>query len=202
MISKDQLTRVSLIHRVQQEKRDEHCWEDFVESYKNYISSIIYFFKLNPSIQEDLLQEALLQIYKDLPKFEYRPEQCKFRTWLSLVTRNVIKTYLKSKANKNNSKNIEFDEDLHALDKITEPEIDKISEREWKVFIMEKALKNLKERTSAKIMTALDASFNGKNDQDIADQLNTTPASVRVYRQRGLNALKKEIHRLNLELEC
>ena len=201
MIEKNHLTRISLIQRIQQDQKDEHCWEDFVESYESYISSIIYFFKLNPSIHDDLLQDVLLQIYKSLPKFEYRPGECKFRTWLSLVTRSVIKTYLKSKANQTTKKNVEYDEALASLERVTEPEIEERSEKEWQVFIIEKALKNISKDTSAKIMVALEAHLNEKPDSEVAEDLKTTAASVRVYRQRGLNALKKEVHRLTAELD-
>lgn len=195
-------TRFTLIQRIQQEERDEHCWEDFVDCYQAYIFVIIKNFGLETTLCQDILQNVLIQLWKDLPKFEYRPTQCRFRTWLSIVTCNVVKTYLKSKAGRNDKQNVEYEEAYHAVDKISESEIESISEAEWKVFITEKAMENLKPVISEKIMTVLQGTFDGKSSDELAEKLNTTQATIRVYRRRGKNALKKEILRLNAEMDA
>ncbi|EDM27309.1 probable ECF sigma factor [Lentisphaera araneosa HTCC2155] len=199
---KDQYkTRFTLIQRIQTESRDDKTWEDFVASYENYIYVIIRSFKLSPALCQDLLQNVLLQLWKDLPKFEYRPNKCRFRTWLSVVTKNVVRTYLKSKAGRNEKQNIEYSSALHSVDNISDAEIEQIADKEWKIFILEKALDNLKSSISEKIMIALQDSFDNIPTRTTAEKLSTTEASVRVYRQRGTNALKKEVLRLNTELD-
>ena len=199
---KDQYkTRFTLIQRIQTKDRDDATWEDFVDSYENYIYVIIKNFKLNPSLCQDLLQNVLLQLWKDLPKFEYRPNKCRFRTWLSVVTKNVVRTYLKSKAGRNKKQNIEYSSALHSVDNISDSEIEEIAEKEWKVFILEKALDNLRSSISERIMIVLQDSFNNTPTKTTAEKLGTKEASIRVYRQRGTNALKKEVLRLNTELD-
>ena len=139
---------------------------------------------------------------KSLPKFEYRPKECRFRTWLSLVTCSVVKNHFKSKAARNKQQEIEeYEEALHALDKISEPEVEAIAESEWKIFIAEKALENIRPQLPEKQKVVFEASLRGQSDADVARQLDTTEASVRVYRQRARNALMKEILRLNKELD-
>ena len=81
-------------------------------------------------------------------------------------------------------------------------EIETISETEWKVFITEKAMENLKPLISEKIMTVLQGTFDGKSSDELAEKLNATQATIRVYRRRGKNALKKEILRLNAEMDA
>ena len=68
-------TRFTLIQRIQQEERDEHCWEDFVDCYQAYIFVIIKNFKLETTLCQDILQNVLIQLWKDLSKFEYRPNK-------------------------------------------------------------------------------------------------------------------------------
>jgi RNA polymerase sigma factor (sigma-70 family) len=199
---KDQYkTRLTLIQRIQTPNRDDATWEDFVESYKNYIHVIIKNFNLNSTLSQDLLQNVLLRLWKDLPKFEYRPTKCRFRTWLGVVTRNVVKTYLKSKASRNDKQNTEYLGALHAVDKITDSEIDEIAEKEWKVFILEKAIENLRPVISEKIMFVIESTFDGLPTSELAEKLETSQSTIRVYRQRGTNALKKEVLRLNTELD-
>jgi RNA polymerase sigma factor (sigma-70 family) len=195
-------TRITLIQRIQQDQRDEVCWVDFVDCYRNYVHAIIRGFNLEESLCDDLLQETLLRLWKDLPKFEYRPNQCKFRTWLGIVTRNVVKTYLKSKAGRNARQNVEYVEAYHAVDAVSDADIERLSELEWKVFITEKAVENLRGSLSAKIMTVLEGTLAGRSTEDLARELEVTPASLHVYRQRGRNAMKKEILRLTFEIDC
>ena len=197
-----QETSFTLIERVRNSQSDDRYWEEFVESYRAYIYVIIRNFNLSDSLCEDLLQEVLLQLWKDPPKLEYRPNQCRFRTWLSLVTCNVVKTWLKSKAGKRSKKEAGYEESLHALERISEPEIEVIAEKEWKVFIAEKALANLRARLPEKLLKTLEAFLDDVPDCEVAAQLQTSEASVRVYRQRAKNALKKEVLRLNTELDC
>ena len=194
-------TRQTLIERIQKRNRDDSCWEDFVQVYQNYIYVIIKNFTLPPELCQDLLQNVLVQLWKDLPKFEYRRNKCRFRTWLGVVTRNVVKTYLKSKASRNDKQTTEYLGALHAVDKITDSEIDEIAEKEWKVFILEKAIENLRPVNSEKIMFVIESTFDGLPTSELAEKLETSQSTIRVYRQRGTNALKKEVLRLNTELD-
>ena len=200
-LSEKQQTRLTLIQRVCSGERDDHCWEDFVESYKNYIYVIIRKFNLSAELCEDLLQDVLVGLWKDLPNFEYLPNKCKFRTWLSVVSRNVVLTYLKSKAGRKSSQEVNYEEVCHNLDKFTDAEIEKISEKEWKLFIAEKALDNISKQLSEKLMDIFNASVDGASDEELSKKHETSEASIRVYRHRVKNALLKEIIRLNKELD-
>ena len=194
-------TRLTLIERVRQADRDEPCWEEFVDSYKNYIYVIIRKFNLSNELCDDMLQDILIQLWKSLPKFDYRPQECRFRTWLSIVCCSVVKNHLKSKAGRKMLKETEYEESLHALDQFSEPEIERIAESEWKNFIAEKALENIRPRLTDKMFLVFEASFEERPDKDVASEIGCSEASVRVYRQRVRNSLMKEIIRLNDELD-
>ncbi|WP_420798219.1 RNA polymerase sigma factor [Lentisphaera araneosa] len=201
-LSKDYSTRLTLIQRLQNNHEDECCWEDFVETYKNYIYVIIRNFNLKTELNEDLLQNVLLKLWKDLPKFEYRPNKCRFRTWLSLVTCNIVKDYLKSKAGNNAKKEVQYEEALESMSRVSEPEIEKIAEKEWKVFIAEKAYEGIKDDLSDKVRSVFELSMQDIPDEEIEQRIGIASSSVRVYKQRARNALIKEITRLNKELDC
>ena len=200
-MSQENRTRLTLIQRVSSAKRDDRCWEDFVSSYRNYIYAIIRKFNLSKELCDDLFQDILIGLWKDLPKFEYRPDKCRFRTWLSVVCRNVVLTYLKSKAGRKSSQEVNYEEICDSLDKFTESEIENIAESEWKLFIAEKAMANISSILSEKLMNIFNASIDGQSDKEQAEKYDTTEASIRVYRHRVKNALLKEIIRLNKELD-
>ena len=194
-------TRLTLIQRICQAHDDEASWEDFVSSYQDYIFVIIRNFGLETELIKDLQQEVMLQLWKDLPRFEYRPGECRFRTWLSRVTCNVIRTYLKSKAGRQRTNEVNFQQALNNLEQISAPEIERIAEQEWKIFIAEKALNNLRSRLSDKLIAVYEGGLEGTSDLQLAADIGITEASVRVYRQRVRNAMLKEISRINSELD-
>ena len=178
-------TRLTLIQRISDQDRDEQSWEEFVSTYKNYIYCIIRRFKLSHELCEDILQDILVILWKSIPKFDYQPNKCRFRTWLGVVCRNAVKTHLASKAGRKQQQEINYDEPLHSINQFTEPEIEKIAEQEWKTFIANKALNNIRPKISLKIYTVLEGLFAKRSDQDLADELETSRSTIRVYRQRG-----------------
>ena len=198
----DYSTRLTLIQRIQNDYEDDTCWEDFVKTYENYIYVVIRNFNLQTEINEDLLQNVLLKLWKDLPKFEYRPDKCRFRTWLSIVSCNSVKDYLKSKARNHSKKEVQYEEALDHLNRVTRPEIEEIAEKEWKVFIAEKAYENIKADLSEKVREVFELTMKDIPDEEIEESIGIAPSSVRVYKQRARNALIREISRLNKELDC
>ncbi|MCM8533642.1 MAG: sigma-70 family RNA polymerase sigma factor [Lentisphaeraceae bacterium] len=194
-------TRMTLIQRVSAKNRDEYCWEEFLSTYRNYIYAIIRKFNLNKELCDDLFQDILVGLWKDLPKFEYRPQSCRFRTWLSVVCRNVVLTYLKSKAGRKRSLEVNYDEICDTLNKFSEAEIENIAEKDWKLFIAEKAMANISESLSEKLLDIFNAAMDGKTDEELGQKYKTSEASIRVYRHRVKNALMKEIIRLNKDLD-
>lgn len=198
-MSEDRQTRLTLIQRIQQKQRDEHCWEDFVSSYRGYICAIINNFNIDKALVDDLLQEVLLKLWKTMDRFKYEPEKCRFRTWLSMVTCSIAKDYLKSRAGRDSKNKIELHEELNQT---TPPEIELIAEREWKLFIAEQAYENVKDSLSNKVAAVFELVMQDVLDGEIEQRLGIASSSVRVYKQRARNAFLKEVFRLNKELDC
>ena len=195
-------TRMTLIQRLQQPGRNDQCWEDFVGTYAGYIYVIIRNFNLSKDLCDDLLQDVLLKLWKDLLRFEYRPGECRFRTWLSVVSCNTVKDYLKSRAGCNSKKELEYEAALHGMNSFSEPEIEAIAEREWKVYVAKKAYKNIKDSLSEKVRLVFELDLEDVADEEISRRLGIAESSVRVYKKRARNALLKEVLRLNKELEA
>ena len=85
-------TRVTLLQKLRNQ-HDETSWDEFVHHYERYIGTIIHHFNVPPQDIDDLVQECLTSLWKSLPTYDYRPEHCKFRSWLQVVTRNNVTRY-------------------------------------------------------------------------------------------------------------
>lgn len=81
--------------------------KQIIDQYKKNIKAIIR--NLTGSQNEDLEQEVYIRTWKNLDKYN---EQGKFRQWISTVTANICKDYLKSSHTKNAQNTVSEDETL------------------------------------------------------------------------------------------
>ena len=190
-------TRQTLLQKLQMQQ-DEHTWEEFVKYYKGYIYVCIRNLNVATDDCEDLLQDILLKIWKGLPNYSYEKDRCRFRSWLSVVVRNAVYTYYKKKHKSTNLDNHEFF--LKSLDFSSDTEVDKIAEREWKIYVSNLAWKNIKKELSDRAKEVFEASLAEPDSAVLAQRFGIVESSVRVYKMRVKKALKKEIVRLNAEL--
>ncbi|MBQ2643956.1 sigma-70 family RNA polymerase sigma factor [bacterium] len=78
--------------------------KNIIQKYKNNIKSIIK--RFTGTSNEDIEQEVYFKTWKNLPKYK---EQGNFTQWISTITANTCKDYLKRE--KNNKENNEFNEE-------------------------------------------------------------------------------------------
>ena len=192
-------TRETLLQKLQKAE-DEHSWDDFVKYYEGYIYVVIRSFGVDMTTSKDLLQDVLVKVWKALPKFEYQNEKCRFRTWLCVLIRNTTYNYFKSKANRQNLQNVSGDDLLETLHMISEPEIDKIAELEWKSYVSNMAWSNVKDSFSDVARQVFEDAMNEEDNTSIAEKYDIPESSVRVHKSRIRKVMIKEIARLNLEL--
>ncbi|WDE98876.1 sigma-70 family RNA polymerase sigma factor [Lentisphaera profundi] len=178
---------------------DEGSWDEFVKHYDGYIYVVIRKFNIDNQTAEDLLQEVLLKIWKSLPKYEYRKNECTFRTWLCLVIKSTVSNHFRKRSTKNQSKTISHDE-LNDWVSISEPELNKIAELEWKSYISNMAWDNITSEFAPRTIEIFEHSLDEEDNELIAEKFQITEASVRVYKSRVKKVLLREISRLNEEL--
>ena len=184
-------TRLTLIERLQKSPCDK-SWEDFVRTYEKYIYAIILKMGVPYEESKDVMQSVLLDAWKALPKFEYREGKSRFRSWLSVITKHAACRFYR--------KYSEPVEASAAVEKITEPEVEKIAEEEWKVFIARKAFENIKCLFSDQVLEIFLCTSKNMKDKEIAEQYSISESSVRVYKMRVQKAVQKEIIRLNRDI--
>lgn len=90
------VTRPSLLLRVRDAK-DDLAWAQFVEIY----TPLIFGFCRGRGLQEadaaDVAQEVMRAVSRSIGRFDYKPEQGTFRSWLFTVTRNKFNNFLEKR---------------------------------------------------------------------------------------------------------
>lgn len=187
-----QATRMTLIQRVKN-NLDETSWEDFTETYTPYIMAILHRSGVPNDQVEDLCQDILVKIWKSIGSFNYDPEKCSFRTWLSTVCRNTVCDFFKKKKKEN-----VIDGDLPLVP--DEAEIDQIIEREWRLYVAGKAMEKVSRQFNDAALSAYKMFHKGTSVKDIASTLDISESSVYVYNKRIKDAMSREIILFSREL--
>ena len=82
-------TRQSLLSRLK--AWDDHeSWRDFFDTYWRLIYGLAVKSGLTNTEAEDVVQETLLAVAKEMPDFKYDPARGSFKGWLLEITRRRI----------------------------------------------------------------------------------------------------------------
>jgi RNA polymerase sigma-70 factor (ECF subfamily) len=87
-------TRLSLLERLR--NLDDHSsWQEFFDTYWKLIYCAAVKGGLTEADAEDVVQETIIGIARNMENFRYEPEVCSFKGWLMHITRNRIIDHLR-----------------------------------------------------------------------------------------------------------
>lgn len=189
-------TQKTLLQRIQ-DSDDIKAWDDFVRYYESFIKMVLRKSNVSLNEEDDLVQKILLRIWKGLPKYEYKREKARFRTWLSTIIRNAIITHINRLKDKG-SKHAKY---LKGVDVVSEACIEQIIDQEWLNYVASIAMIKVKEVFSGNAIEVFRLSLEERSARQISEELNITEESVFVLRSRVKSRLKKEIAQLRELIE-
>jgi RNA polymerase sigma factor (sigma-70 family) len=190
-------TKETLIQRAQNPD-DETAWEEFVSYYENFIKMVLQQSGIIFHDADDLVQDILIRVWKGLPKFEYRKDKTKFRTWLSTIIRNSIIDHA-NKIKKKGGEKLELHEGM--VCELSTQEIESKIKEEWLNYIAELAMEKVKECFSGQAIEVFKLSLGGASAKEIALEIGLTVESVFVLRSRIKKALQKEMDNVRQHIE-
>ncbi|MFD2158348.1 RNA polymerase sigma factor [Rubritalea tangerina] len=192
-------TSYTLLERAK-DQNDCQAWEELINNYRKYIYVVIRSMNVNHSDSDDILQQVLVELWKYLPKYERKDEKIKFRVWLAKITRNQVISFVRKQ--KSHLKKCEgAKHELEYLDSIETPEIDRIIDQEWKLFLTNAAMEKVETHFSAPALEAFRLFRQGQSPIEIASKIGVKPDSVYKYISRIKLKLFQEIQDLKKELD-
>ena len=194
------VTRQTLLMRAKNQD-DNEAWEEFISFYERFIYHILHKMNIHTNDFDDLVQVVLIDIWKGLAS--YTVENCKFRTWLSKVTRNTVLTYLtrKQRLQTRQEQMGEHQAMTTHLNSLSDTDLEAIIEEEWRVYIMDLALERIRNLFSGQAVDAFLMSRNDKSAEEISKALGVKKESVYVLISRVKSKFVEEMRRLLKELE-
>ena len=147
-------TRRTLLSRLKQWD-DQESWQDFFNTYWKLIYGVALRAGLDESEAQDIVQDTVVSVARQMPKFKYDPALGSFKTWLLLITRRRIHDHLRKKYRR-----IQADEPAAGetsktarLERVPDPasvDLDAIWDEEWKRQMFDAAVQRVKAQVDAR----------------------------------------------------
>jgi len=140
-------TRYSLLSRMQ-DREDQDSWKDFFDTYWRLIYSFAIQSGLTDAEAQDVVQETVISVARDIQKFKHARTLGSFKGWLRNLTRWRIADQLRKR-----DRSIPAGSNLSTPslgpDGIASPvnaELEAIWEEDWQANLLEAAMERVKPR--------------------------------------------------------
>lgn len=185
-------TSLSLLERVQGDVADE-AWQKITEVYSTLLRSWLTRFKVASTDADDLVQEVLLTLSRELRNFKHSGRPGAFRSWLRGILVNRLRDFWRSR--KYRPAAIGGSTWSQELEQLAD-ESSNVS-REWNLdhdrHVMARLLESVRPRFEPKTWEAFQRQmFGGQRADSVASELGMPLNSVYVARSRVLSALRRE----------
>ena len=203
--SLNQDTRASLLLRLK-DWGNEGSWQDFYDTYWRLIYHVGIKAGLTDAEAQDTVQETILAVAKNIKGFQYDPGRCSFKSWLLLITRQRIIWQLRRRSPQSprgNQRNAETSRTA-SIERIPDPngvDLAEVWDLEWQKNLMTAAIDRVKEHVRPRQFQIFDLYvLQNWPARDVSRTLKVSFAQIYVAKHRVSASLKKEVEKLQNEL--
>ena len=188
-------TRVTLLHRLNQNPADQLSWAEFVTFYGPAIRGWLTHWGLQEADAQDVAQNVLMRLTAKLPQFKYDPSKS-FRGWLKTLTHHAWHDFVTEAGYRTRGSG-----DTSVLDQLQSIEArEDLAARVEATFdkeLLEMALLRAKARVADNTWLAFKlAALDGVPPQAVADQLGVRVSQVYLAKHRLQKLVQEEIRSL------
>ena len=199
-------TRYSLLSRLQNWD-DQDSWKDFFDTYWRLIYAVALKSGLTEAEAQDVVQETIISVAKNIQKFKRDRQLGSFKGWLRNLTRWRIADQLRKRTRvaPEEVKAAEDDSAVWDAASISDStEAESVWENEWRANLMKVALENVRHRVKEEHYQMFDFYVVKQWPVDkVARTLGVSAGQVYLAKFRVVALIKKEIRRLeNSEPPC
>ena len=198
-------TRRSLLSRLR-ELDDNESWRDFFQTYWRLIYVVALKAKLSETEAQEVVQETVISVAKQMPGFRYDPARGRFKGWLLKITRRRIADQVRKRMQASGASGGHPVETLNAehIESVPDPagcDLEAIWDEEWKKHLFNAAVANIKKQVKPEHYQLFDLYVVQKWPvRKITQTLGVNAGQVYLAKHRISSLLKKEIARLENEM--
>jgi RNA polymerase sigma-70 factor (ECF subfamily) len=185
-------TSLSLLHRLRHAPESE-SWNRLVEVYMPLIRAWLRKYDVQETDADDLVQEVLLAVSKDLGKFEHGGQPGAFRGWLKAILVNRLRNFWRvRKRRPKTTGESHIDERLADLENPTS-ELSRLWDQEHDQYVLRQLLALVKPHFAPNTWTAFcRVALEGQRPRDVALELQISLNAVVIAKSRVLSRLRQE----------
>lgn len=194
-------TRTTLLERLK-DWRDNPSWQEFFDTYWKLIYGFAIRSGLNQSEAQDVVQETMLSVAKNIPTFKYDRTIGSFKHWLLNMTRWRISDQVRKRKNLVAEADQERPTETQTgrVNRVPDPaslDLDALWETEWEKTLLEAAVNKVKRQLDPEKYQIFDLLVNKEwPPQKVADTFNMTINQVYLAKHRVTELIKDEVERL------
>ena len=197
-------TRTSLLSRLRNIE-DDASWQTFFETYWRLIYNVARKSGLADTAAQDIVQDTVIAVARNMPEFRYDPGRGSFKQWLLLITRRRIQDHLRRLYHSLPMADASDEEAMsHAEETLAPAPDDAIVaawETEWRENIIQAALARVRQRVHPKNYQAFDyCVLQNVPASEVARMLGLNAAQVYLAKHRVSAAVKRAATELEAEL--
>lgn len=190
-------TRRSLLSRLRN-WNDQESWKVFFDTYWKLIYNAAIRAGLTEAEAQDVVQETVIAVSRNIPEFVYDPAKGSFKTWLMRQTSwRIAGQFRKRLPIQTSREGPRTSSRTSTLERVPDPAVPALEtlwEEEWERNLMEAAMRRVKAKVDAKHYQIFDLCVHKKWPvSKIAKDLRINPARVYLTKHRVGNLLKKEL---------
>ena len=182
-------TRASLLLRASQ--GEESAWRRLVDLYQPLVRAWLLRQQVRPQEAEDLTQDVLAVLVKQLPRFEHAGRPGAFRAWLRAVTLNRARLFWRAGSARAEAGG----EALGRIEALADPDspLSRLWDEEHDAHVLRRLLALMEQEFEPATLRAFRRlTFDGAAGQEVADELGMTLAAVYGAKSRVLQRLRQE----------
>lgn len=207
-------TRESLLSRIRNAE-DGPSWQEFFETYWKLIYSTARKAGLGDAEAQDIVQETVISVARNIEGFKYDPAVCSFKHWMLQLTRWRIANQFKKRQLQQRTQpsapggwpaspgSGEAD-DTATVERIPDPagvDLEAIWDQEWQKGLLEAAMQRLQRQVDPAHLQIFDLyCLQEWPAQTVAQTLGVSIGRVYLAKHRVGRLLKREIQALKREL--
>ena len=190
-------TRRSLLSRLKN-WNDQESWRVFFDTYWKLIYNTAVRAGLTEAEAQDVVQETVIAVSKNIPGFVYDPAKGSFKAWLLRQTSwRISSQFRKRMPVRRTNRDPQTSSRTSTLERIPDPRLPALEmlwNQEWETNLLDAALRRVKAKVDAKQYQIFDL-YIRKNwpASKVSRDLKISPARVYLAKHRIAKLLKQEL---------
>ncbi|OQZ02008.1 MAG: hypothetical protein B6D36_13530 [Planctomycetes bacterium UTPLA1] len=176
-----------LLGQIKQLSNDDD-WSAFFDLYAPLVFRVAKVQGLQDDDCEEIVQQVMVAVMRQIAEFEYRPDLGRFRDWLAQMTRHKIADLMKAR-----SRSILA---AKASGSVACPDsfdpFEQMWERQWQRALLERSIEQARNQIGPEVFQAFWLRVvDGWNGGDVADFLGISTSAVHVYKHRVVSLVRE-----------